>query len=69
MILVDTCHKCGQHYPVKPRELTFEQQSWVKRWNNKMDEAEPEVVTEPIADTSTHGRWVIDTSAQGGHYE
>lgn len=67
MILVDSCYRCGRHYPIRPHELTLEQKSWVKRWNAKMAE-KPEPVPYPPADT-TGGIWVMDTSAQGGHYE
>ena len=68
MILVDTCHRCGRHYPLHPHKLTLEQKSWVKRIN-KLAEQKPEPLPEPPADTSHHGRWVMDTSSQGGHFE
>ena len=38
MIRVDTCGKCGRHYPTQPNDLTLEQRSWVKRWNDRMGE-------------------------------
>jgi len=67
MILVDTCHNCGRHYPFKPNELTIEQKSWVKRINELAGQ-KPEPLPPPEPDTSHRGRWVIDTSSTGGRY-
>jgi hypothetical protein len=64
MILVDTCHKCGRHYPFKPNELTLEQKSWVKRIN-KLAGQKPEPLPELPADTSG-GTWIMDTTSVGG---
>jgi|GEM_PF-4566367 len=36
MIRVDTCGKCGRHYPVNREILTIAQNDWVKRWNTNM---------------------------------
>ena len=33
MILVDTCYRCGRHYPIQSRKLTFQQENWINRWN------------------------------------
>jgi len=50
MILVDTCYRCGRHYPIKSDELTHEQKSWVTRWNNRCS-SKPEAV-HVVPDTS-----------------
>ena len=49
-ILVDSCHRCGRHYPVNPDDLTAEQTSWVERWNTRMGETEE---TTPVINHDT----------------
>jgi len=48
MIMVDTCTKCGRHYPVKPREINLAQKSWIDRWNKRMNQKRVDHDSQPF---------------------